>query len=180
VDFNELKPLILDAGPSKPSIFDDAQYPLPESQELIAAGWPVRKERLSRAILALSLRNGALDLADGGSVTRTNIGKREYHHLFPVAHLTRLGLADEEIYRALNCALVTWRTNRNISDKNPERYLAERREGTSLGDPEVKARLATHLIPHDDMVKGDYAAFLTTRAQMMCEAMTRLCEGGGS
>jgi hypothetical protein len=75
---------------------------------------------------------------------------------------------------------VTWRTNRDISDKEPERYLAERREGTDLGVDEVKARLASHLIPYDEMVAGDYQAFLEARASMMHAAMTKLCATGGS
>ena len=37
-----------------------------------------------------------------------------------IAYLTRLGVPDEQIYRSVNCALVTWQTNRNISNKDPE------------------------------------------------------------
>jgi hypothetical protein len=109
-----------------------------------------------------------------------NLAKREYHHLFPVAHLTRGGVGSDRIYLSLNCALVTWHTNRNISDKEPERYLAERRDGTDLGETEVAARLATHLIPYEEMVSGDYEAFLRKRAAMVHAAMTKLCTGGGS
>ena len=29
-------------------------------------------------------------------------------------------------YRAVNCALITWRTNRTISNKDPIAYLKER------------------------------------------------------
>ena len=106
---------------------------------------------------------------------------REYHHLFPVAHLARLGVSEETAYRSLNCALVTWKTNRNISDKEPERYLAERRDGTdvgdgnSLGDAEVKARLASHLIPYEEMIAGNYKEFLEKRASLLHAAMTTLC-----
>ena len=146
----------------------------------MASGWPVRRDRLARAILALALRQGGLDLADGSAVTRANLAKREYHHLFPVAHLARLGVSEEQAYVSLNCALVTWRTNRNISDKEPERYLAERREGSSLGDAEVKARLASHLIPFDEMVSGDYHAFLEKRGSMIHDAMSKLCTTGGA
>ncbi|SPF49804.1 conserved hypothetical protein [Syntrophobacter sp. SbD1] len=180
VDFNELKLLVTGSGTPGPSIFNDGLHPLPEVQELVDAGWPVRKDRLARAILALALKQGGVDLADGSTATRANLGKREYHHLFPEAHLSRLGIPDDQIYRSLNCALVTWRTNRNISDKNPERYLAERREGTDLGETEVKARLATHLIPYDEMVAGDYQKFLQARSSLIHAAMTNLCESGGT
>lgn len=179
-DFNELKPLITGAGSSAPGIFDDELYPLPQAQELISAGWPVRKDRLARAILALALKHGGVDLADGGAATRANLAKREYHHLFPFAHLNRLGVPDDQIYRSLNCALVTWRTNRTISDREPERYLAERRDGATLGEHEVRERLASHLIPYDEMVRGDYNAFLNKRAELVYSTMNRLCQSDGS
>jgi hypothetical protein len=179
-DVNELKLAVMKTGTTVPTIFKDDLHPLPQAQELIDAGWPVRKDRLARAVLALALKGGGLDLADGGVATRASLAKREYHHLFPHAHLGRLGVAEEQINVSLNCALVTWTTNRNISDKNPERYLAERREGTDLGEAEIRARLATHLIPYDEMVAGDYAAFLKKRSTLVHAAMTSLCKKGGS
>jgi len=179
-DFSELKSLVTGIGSSEPSIFNDNLHPLPQVQELAEAGWPVRRDRLARAILALALKHGGADLADGGAATRASLAQREYHHLFPDAHLTRLGIPHDQIYRSLNCALVTWRTNRNISDKAPERYLAERRDGTELGAAEVKARLATHLIPYDEMVADDYPAFLKARASLIQSAMTMLCASGGT
>jgi len=179
-DFIKLKALLLRDPNSMPAVFDDAQHPLPQPEELMAAGWPVRRDRLARAILALALRQGACDLADGGALTRKNLATREYHHLFPAAHLARLRFSDDQIFLSLNCALVTWRTNRNISDKEPERYLAERRDGNELGEPELKARLASHLIPYDEMVAGDYQAFLEKRAAMIHSAMLKVCAGEAS
>lgn len=184
-DFRQLRPMMAGGQPSSPEIFDDAKHPLPESQEFLMAGWPVTKERLSRALLALALRHGGHDLADGSLINRTNIGRREYHHLFPEAHLTREGEKDDRIYLSLNCALITWQTNRSISDKEPERYLAERTDKAQLGltgkisaQDIVRSRLATHLIPFDEMVAGDYQAFLERRASMMHDAMIALCNDG--
>lgn len=139
-----------------------------------------QKDRLARAILALALKHGGIDLADGSTASRANLAKREYHHLFPDAHLRRLKFTDDQIYRSLNCALVTWRTNRNISDKEPERYLGERRDGNELGDAEVRARLSSHLIPFDEMVEGDYDKFLSVRAGLIADAMKRICASGAS
>lgn len=180
VDYNELKPLVMGTGSQKPVVFNDDIHPLPPVQELIDSGWPVRKDRVARAILALALRHGGLDLADGGAATRENLGRREYHHLFPDAHLQKQGVPDEHIYRSINCALITWRTNRTISAKEPERYLAERRDGTGLGVEEIKARLATHLIPYDAMMDGDYYAFCQSRASLVHEDMTKICSDGGT
>jgi hypothetical protein len=139
-------------------VFDEAQYPLPTPEEIKLAGWPKRKDMLARSILALSLRQGAHDLADGAPATRAHLLKREYHHLFPDALLSENGrLEDYRIYRALNCALVTWNTNRNISAKEPLRYLQERVARAQLGEAEIVARLATHLIPFDALNVGGYA-----------------------
>jgi hypothetical protein len=73
---------------------------------------------------------------------------------------------------------VTWKTNRSISDKEPERYLAERRDESDPNDAEIKERLATHLIPYDEMVAGDYSAFLEKRAEKVHAAMEKLCTTG--
>lgn len=177
-DCLELQDFIRDTSASNPIIFDEAQFPLPHVEELMHAGWPTKKDRLARAILALALREGGHDLADGSTASRANLSQREYHHLFPDAHLQELGFEAETIYRSLNCALITWRTNRNISAKKPERYLAERRDGTDLGDDEIRWRLGKHLIPMDEMVAGDYPEFLRKRADMVQSRMTELCNKG--
>ena len=177
-DFLELRALISDRAAPQAVIFDNQQHPLPPVEELIIARWPTYKDRLGRAVLALALRHGGLDLADGSTASRANLPRREYHHLFPSAHLKRQGFDDGEIYRSLNCGLVTWQTNRNIADKEPERYLAERLDNTPLGESEVRHRLSSHLIPYDEMVLGDYKSFLEKRASLLHEKMLALCERG--
>jgi hypothetical protein len=135
-------------------------------------------------------RDVAIDLIKPAPVTMTNLlnlthttsnlARREYHHLFPGAYLRGKGVPEEKIFLSLNCALVTWHTNRNISAKEPERYLAERRDGTDMGENEIRARLETHLIPYDEMVSGDYDAFLAKRASLIHAAMTKLCATGAT
>jgi len=174
-DYNELKSLIDSNTAEIPSIFDDAKHPLPEIQALIAAGWPKKKDRLGRAILAIALKNGGLDLADGSTISRENIAKREYHHVFPHAYLNRKSISENKIFCSLNCALVTWHTNRNISDKNPEQYLAERREGTDLSESQLQTRLSSHLIPYEPLQGGDFEKYLYARAQLIQEAMRAQC-----
>lgn len=174
-DFLELRALLSGQSEATPIVFDIQQHPLPEQDELILAGWPTKKERLARAILALALKEGGDDLADGSTVSRSNLPKREYHHIFPDAHLTRLGRESSEIYRSLNCALITWKTNRTISDKKPERYLAERLDGTGVDEQEIRLRISKHIVPYDEMVTGDYDAFLRKRAEMVQLKMQEVC-----
>lgn len=189
-DLRGLKQAILEGKPlTAAPIFDDSQFPLPTLDELKRAGWPKKKEILARGILAVSIRLGAYDLADGSQASRDNLGKREYHHLFPDA------LLGEDIvsFRALNCALVTWNTNRNISAKEPLKYLRERVARSDLGEPEIRARLASHAVPFDALnvggyeqlgteerkakLKADFDLFLDARAQIISGVITKLCEG---
>ena len=176
-------------------IFDESESPLPSPEELKRAGWPKAKDILARGILAVAIRMGAPDLADGAPASRQHLAKREYHHLFPHALLTEEGgLSSQESYRALNCALFTWNTNRNISAKEPLQYLRERTERSALGEAEVRLRLSKHLIPFDALAVGgyeqltdkaqrarrireDYEHFLDERAQMLITPIRTLCDG---
>jgi len=159
--------------PNPPELFDTLANPLPEAGELIVASWPTRKDRLPRAMLSIALRNGSLDCADAAPATPGNIGRREYHHIagFPE------GTQESEIFRALNCALITWRTNRKLSATSPTDYIRARTEQAMLGETEVRQRLASHIVPYAEMSAGDYAKFMEKRAALMVEAIAALCDG---
>ena len=143
------------------------------------------RQTLARAILCASLRRGAFDVADGAKATPGNMTTREYHHLFPDAYLEQKGdLESDEIYRALNCSLITWTTNRRIGAKPPLVYLKERVTRASLGEDEVRRRLESHLIPWDEFansseedVAGSYRRFLEARSTLVAEYLTDLCHG---
>jgi hypothetical protein len=154
------------------------QLPIPVDDELIIAGWPKRRERLARAILAVSFQRGALDIADGAHVSHENVAKREYHHVFPVAFLRDQGIDETEASRALNCALITWRTNRTISAKAPVDYLRERADAAVLGEDEVRQRLASHELDYDALVAGDFHPFLVARARAVRERLLDLTRAG--
>lgn len=177
VDYRQLRALLDGGSDKEPIIFDDAEHPLPIIEELIAAGWPVRKDRLARALLALALRSGGLDFADAAPASRDHLPRREYHHLFPRSYLEEQEFTAREIDRVLNCALVSWKTNRNIAAKTPSTYLMERIDGTSLGQAEVSRRLESHLIPFDEFMANDYDSFLMVRAERAQSLMQRLCSG---
>ena len=196
-DYRGLRRVLCEGAPEDDvPILNQESYPLPTKEMVLQADWPKRKTILGRGLLALQLKCGAEDLADGARATVATITSkeypREYHHLFPAATLDDAGIPDEQIFRALNCALVTWRTNRTISDKDPITYLKERADNCALGEVELKRRLRTHLIPYarlavgyngmsDDerrgRVKSDYDAFLFARAEVLAMAAHRACEG---
>lgn len=196
-DYRGLRKVLCEGAPEdNVPIFNGESYPLPTKELILQADWPKRKTILGRGLLALQIKCGAEDLADGAKATVATITSkehpREYHHLFPTSTLEDAGIPDEQIFRALNCALITWRTNRTISNKDPIAYLKQRADNNALGEDELRRRLRTHLIPYrwlavgyDGMsdeerrvrVKDDYERFLSARADILEKAVQRACEG---
>lgn len=174
-------------------IFDRTLYPLPTAEQLTVTGWPKNRITLARAVLAATLRAGARDIADDAQATRSHLKQREYHHLFPAALLSDAEVSEDQVFRALNCALITWRTNRTISAKEPLVYLRERAAANTLGMDDLQRRLRSHLIPHqfanlggysqlaadqrNQRIQSDYAEFLRMRADLVLKYAAQLCDG---
>ena len=175
-DYRVLRDMIAGKAAGHCELFDEVTNPLPAKEEMLLAGWPGRKDRLPRAMLATSLRRGALYFADGASLTQDNFHSREFHHLYPVGILSG-DRADERVNRALNCALITWTTNRKVGAQTPSGYIKKRAEAASLGEDVVRQRLESHLIPYDALIADDYDAFLNARADRIHADMQQLCQG---
>ena len=195
-DYRGLKARLVGGQQEGPiPIFNDELHPVADVRELLNAAWPRSRNTLARAILAVSLRAGGIDFADGIPADSTSIPKREYHHLFPDALLRQDGkMVDREIHRALNCAVVTWNSNRSFAAKEPIAYLRERVERAPLGEQQIRNRVASHIIPYDkinvggyadiecedaraEQIRSDYERFLEARAEMMHKKIVRLCRG---
>ena len=161
---------------------------LPSVAELMEEGWPFSRGIQKRAILAMSLLNGAPDIASGKVIKPANFaGQREYHHIFPQ---NILGPADLNPDLALNCMLIEPFSNKEWSDKWPGVYLMERIQATkNLSQEEaektLRKRLADHLVPADCVLeatggnktelKKAYEKFLRARAELVREKMGELC-----
>jgi hypothetical protein len=173
-DYRALLPAVQTGSKSaSPPIFE---LPLPGADEILFTSWPKKRDRLARAILLLSFQGGAFDLADGREVTPGNVIQREYHHLFPIAYLKEIEKGNDA-FNALNCALVTWRTNRTIAAKEPIKYLLERAEAAALGEEALRNRLKSHAILYVPLAEGDYDSFLSTRAEFYERVIEALCAG---
>lgn len=157
-------------------LFNEAVFRLPNTEEIKVAGWPGRKDRLPRAILATSLRRKAQDFADGAPIGRNNVNARELDHLYSCGFLD-VDRDDPLANRALNCALITSLTNRNKSASPPSKYIEQRAKAANLGEDTVRWRLATHLIPYAELVADDYQAFLDVRSKLIENDMKALCGG---
>lgn len=173
---------------SKVPIFNRKEHPLQGMDALKAAGWPKSTRILARGILAVSNYFGAHDFADDRRASYESIQNREYHHIFPSALLSDAGIKGD---RALNCALITWKTNRDIGRKDPLDYLKERVEWANKA--EVSDRLKTHLVSFDDLSRAQYQGlegenlkirldndfdeFMDNRARLVHEAVKDLATG---
>jgi hypothetical protein len=176
-DYKAISELILNpASTATPDLFDEAQNPLPTATELIRGGWPSRKERLGRAIIAVSLYGGGYDFADGAKATADNVRYREYHHVYPKS-LVQNDFPDHEVSSALNCALISWKTNRKIAAKNPKQYLEERAADANATEAQVRHRLESHSVPYDILLGGDFRSFMDARAELIHASLQKLCEG---
>jgi hypothetical protein len=192
-DFKAIKALLKKPGFTEDELatvpaLNRAEFPLADVDSLMAAGWPKATGIEARAILAVSTYLGAIDFADHKTATYESIQKREYHHVFPDALLSE---AEIPSYLALNCALITWKTNRLIGRKDPLEYLLERVQWAD--ESIVRERLKSHLISFDLLSKAHYAdlegtafkqklaadfnEFLRDRANIVVAAMNILTEG---
>lgn len=171
-------------------VMDDELFPLPSLRELRNASWPKQKRSVPRAVLAAANYFGARDFADDTVISATSVTKREYHHVFPNQLLTEAGI---DSMLALNCVLITWKTNRTIGRLDPIAYLEKRAEFAP--DPQdIRNRLESHLVPYDALVKAgpyeqtagvelraavqpDLDVFLNRRAVMVHRFMQAVCSG---
>lgn len=171
-------------------IFNRQKNPVVSTEQLIEARWPVKRNTLSRGIMCVFYRLGAKDFADGRRLDRDQLesSKRHYHHVYPHDLLEKASVDGNFV---LNCALITDKTNLNISNKAPYDYLFERYEWSD--EEIVHDRLNSHLIPIDELKNGgyeglneeekyekvaeDFLAFIQRRASLVNSAIGLLLEG---
>ena len=192
-DFRALKALLLKQSYSDDElatvpVLNRSDFALADVDKLLGTGWPKQLGIVARGILAVTTHLGALDFADNKPASFESNQKREYHHIFSSALL-----ADAHInsYLALNCAFITWKTNRIIGRKDPLEYLQDRVEWS--GEEWVKERMKSHLIDFELLAKAsykgldgdqlatrlkpDFETFLRSRAKLVHAAATELAQG---
>ncbi len=171
-------------------VLNEEKHPVAELDELLKVGWPKRENIRARAIMAVFYKLGAYDFADGSRLNRNQLlnGKRHYHHVFPDALIKGL---EVQPFLALNCALISDKTNLNISNKEPLKYLMERYEW--MDKETVNSRLKSHLVPVEELANGgyvglsteeknlklieDYKAFVRKRGEYVIAAVHQLLQG---
>ena len=164
------------------------EHAIVETEELLTAEWPKRATIRGRAVLAVVCRLGALDFSTDERLDINNIEHRHYHHIYPDALLKE---AEINSFLALNCALISDKTNFLIGRKDPLEYMKDRYEWTS--EEIVNERLRSHLIPIHELANGgyeglseeqkfeklknDFDAFIKRRAELVLKAVRLLADG---
>ena len=164
------------------------EHSLIELEELLTAEWPKRATIHGRAILAVMCRLGSLDFSTGERLNSDNVENRHYHHIFPDALLKE---ADINSLLALNCTLISDKTNMSIGSKEPLSYMKDRYKWTT--EEIVYERLQSHLIPIPELANGgyhglsegdkkeklknDFTAFIHRRGELAIKAIHLLTKG---
>jgi hypothetical protein len=95
----------------------------------------------------------------------------ERHHLFPRAHLERIGVTDlKQINQVANYALLEWPDNIDISDTPPSDYVPLIRKRFS--STEWAAMEEAHALPPGREAM-EYADFLDKRRHLMAAVIRR-------
>ena len=158
----------------QPPLFDNDQHRLPGVGRLFHGGWPAKKDRLGRAIMSASLFGGGQDLSSGENADATNTLHREYRQIFPQE------LIPEEIpiqwaESALNCWFVSGKTR--LRAKSPDQHLENLAEEAGVNESELRNRLESHMIPYDELSRGEFIEFLEGRAKKIFNVMQKLTKG---
>ena len=147
-DFDDLKGFIERTKAERDiRIFDDKEVRRIDDNDISKAGWPQEgsKSIISRGILLVCCAGGAETLKDGVSLGKSNLEKRERHHIFPKSRIGPKGNV------VINCMLIPEEENRTFKNELPGDYIRKLFEsvGSPLPQVDVVARLATHSIFED-------------------------------
>jgi hypothetical protein len=129
---------------------------------------------LVRAFLVLLAQNHPVDLVHGGLVdlgaALSEYNSKEYHHIFPRAHLKKREFLPDKIDSLCNFCFLTADSNKKISSRAPSDYFA-----TVIPQGNLGAILESNLMPLNKEVyeKNDYENFLKLRSQRVIEFLDK-------
>lgn len=130
-------------------------------------------------ILALAVR-GPRNITNGSridsSVALSSYNKKEFHHVYPRAHLKRQGIVKDDNL-LINISMLAAAANKEISDKDPNVYLPDCI--TKLGST-ADTVFASNLLPPPstfDYSTASYSDFLAARLTIVEKFVGELCDG---
>jgi hypothetical protein len=134
----------------------------------------------SRAFILLLALQNPRNLTNGATIDTaealSSYNKKQFHHIFPKAHLVRAGEKSEH-NTSINICMLSASENNSISDDDPLEYLPKLiREHKS----EASAIFLSNLLPDPTVVDYctiRYDKFLTLRSKIVHERMLALSQG---
>jgi hypothetical protein len=171
-DFNELRGWA--ASGSSPQPVTEFSFDAARLGEITP-----KQQSIYKAVMALVLRNGALDFHKGRPLTPATIAADgvDDHHVFPQAHLRGRGIAGQIVDCVLNRTMIDAETNRRIGKRSPSDYLVEIRTAFEKEPAaDFQRLLDSHLLPSDQdsaLMSDDFDEFLTWRRQRIAADIER-------
>lgn len=152
---------------------------LPTAAQLTRLSFRANNSR-SRAFVLLLASNKPRNLTNGANIDPAEalsvFNKKQFHHIYPKAHLGRIGEETQQ-NSLMNICMLAASENNWISDRNPSEYIPEL--VASLGC-EASEVLRANFLP--DHMAVDYRTlpfedFLAMRAELVHPVVVSLCDG---
>lgn len=151
----------------------------PSPSELVRLTFRANNSR-SRAFVLLLASNKPRNLTNGAAIDPAEalsaFNKKQFHHIYPKAHLGRAG-EDSQQNSLMNICMLAASENNWISDRDPSQYLPQliATHGTAAGSV-----LDSNFLP--DHGRVDYRTlpfetFLIKRAELVHPIIVDLCDG---
>ena len=136
----------------------------------------------SRALIILLALKRPRNITNGAlidpEVALSNYNSKQFHHIYPKAHLKRIKASEEHNSLANFCMLAASENNA-ISDDHPNEYLPRLIDQLGL---EAKDIFNSNFLPDPDLVEYstlEYSDFIDLRAELMLKDIIRLSKGEG-
>ncbi len=151
----------------------------PTVKEWMSIAFRSNVSRSRAYILALAARHPR-NLTNGShidpAIALSGYNKKQFHHVFPRAHLRRLRTATSDNL-LINICMIAAAGNNAISDSDPNTYLPKCQAMLQESANDV---FLSNLLPRPssfDYSLATYEDFLETRAQLIADFVGELCDG---
>ncbi|GAB2899548.1 DUF262 domain-containing protein [Microbulbifer echini] len=144
------------------------------ARELIAAQFS-KANPVTRAFLLLSAQHSPLDLANGSSIdtgkSLSSYNRKQYHHIFPNAFLSKQGFSKEQRFSVVNFCFLPADSNKKISSKSPSDYFF-----STVPSEKKSEILLSNLLPQDENIysEDNFIGFLESRSELIVDSVHKL------
>jgi hypothetical protein len=128
------------------------------------------------ALAAMHPRNLTNGAVIDSTTALSSYNKKQFHHIFPRAHLRRSQAATNDNL-LINICMIAAAGNNAISDSDPNKYLSECAKALGEAADEV---FSSNLLPKPsafDYAHASYERFLEARAGIVSSFIEQLCSG---